>query len=299
MGPTRWADAFRALPAAEANGLPHVHRARLLNTEATRTAVRRELAQLALTALMLTSAACATVPPGHGAVVVGPSGVRAEPLTEGVSSMPWSGEVSLYDLRQQQLSVRFNALTHDGGLVTASASVVTFRIVPEELVAFAREVGPKYAEVLVRPEAEAAVRLVVGGLLADELDTDHIRAAQAEVTRRAAARLRPYHLLLESVDLRTLQVVAPLASAEVGHALVLQQEFLAAERRLEIARRQADAQREEARGLARQFEALARSLSPQTLEDLRVRAWSRLLLSPSSSVQVEAAGVPAVLEVSP
>jgi regulator of protease activity HflC (stomatin/prohibitin superfamily) len=249
--------------------------------------------------VVLGGVGCATVPPGHGAVVLGPSGVHAERLSEGVSPIPWLGDVMLYDLRQQQVTVRFNALTHDGGLVTASASVVTFRIVPEELVAFAREVGPSYAETLVRPEAEAAVRLVVGGLLADELDTDHIRLAQAEVTRRAAARLRPYHVFLESVDLRTLQVVAPLASAQVGRALVLQQEFLAAARRLEIARQQANARREEAAGLAGEFQAVGRSLSLQTLVNLRLRAWTRLLQSPSSSIEVEAAGAPAILEVSP
>ncbi len=245
------------------------------------------------------SVACATVPPGQGAVVLAPSGVRPEALKEGESGIPWFSEVSLYDLRQQELSVRFNALTHDGALVTASASVVTFRIVPEELVALAREVGPDYAQVLVRPEAESAVRLVVGGLLADALDTEHIVQAQAEVTRRAAARLRPYHVLLESVDLRTLQVVAPLASAQVGRALVLEQQLLAAPRQMEIARKTADARREEALGLASQFEAVVHSLSPQTLEDRRLHAWERLLLAPSSSVEVLSAGAPAILEVSP
>jgi regulator of protease activity HflC (stomatin/prohibitin superfamily) len=249
--------------------------------------------------LIVAAVGCATVPPGQGAVVLGPSGVRPEPLTEGVSSVPWFGEITLYDLRQQQVTVRFNALTSDGGLVTASASVVTFRIVPEELVALARETGPGYAQVLVRPEAEAAVRMVVGGLLADELDSDHILIAQAKITRQAASRLRPYHVLLESVDLRTLQVVAPLAQLQVARALVLEQRLLTAPRDLEIAQKKADAQREEARGLADQLEAIAPSLSPQTLEDRRRRAWERLLRAPSSSVVVEAAGPPAVLEVSP
>jgi len=216
-----------------------------------------------------------------------------------VSSVPWFGQVTLYDLRQQQVTVRFNALTADGGLVTASASVVTYRIVPEELVALAQQTGPSYAQVLVKPEAEAAVRLVVGGLLADEFDSDHILLAQAEITRRAAARLRPYHVLLESVDLRTLQVVAPLAQMEVARALVLEQRLLAAPRDMEIVQKKADALRDEARGLADQLEAISPSLSPQTLEDRRRRAWDRLLRAPSSSVVVEAVGPPAVLEVSP
>jgi len=249
--------------------------------------------------LVLAGAACTTVPSGQGAVVLGPSGVHPEPLHEGVSPIPWFGEVSLYDLRQQQLTVRFNAITNDGGLVTASASLVTYRIIPEELVPLAREVGPQYAQVLVRPEAEAAVRLVMAGLVADELDTEHLLAAQAEVTRRAAARLRPYHILLESVDLRTLQVVAPLASAQVGRALVLEQQLLAAPRQLEVARRKADALREEAQGLSDQFEAIAWSLSSQTLEDRRRRAWDALLRAPSSSVLLKVAGAPSIVEVSP
>jgi regulator of protease activity HflC (stomatin/prohibitin superfamily) len=248
---------------------------------------------------VLVTTACATVPPGQGAVVLAPSGVRAEPLGEGVSSIPWFGEISLYDLRQQQLTVRFTAITSDGAPVTTSASVVTYRIAPDELVSLARESGPGYAEVLVRPETESAVRQVVGGLRADELDTHHLVDAQAEVTRRAAARLRPYHVLLESVDLRTLQVVAPLALQQASQALALEQRVLTAPRELEIARQNADARREEGEGLARKFEALATSLSPEVLEDLRRRAWDRLLQAPSSSIQITPTGAPAALEVSP
>jgi prohibitin 2 len=257
------------------------------------------IARAVRTGVLAATLGCATVPPGHGAVVLAPSGVHPEPLPEGVSSVPWFGEISLYDLRQQQLTVRFNALSHDGGLVTASASVVTYRIVPEELVALAREVGPQYAEVLVKPETEAAVRLIVGGLLAAQFDTPHILAAQAEITRLAAARLRPYHVILESVDLRTMQVLAPVAQIQVAYAVMLEQQLLAAPREMEVARKKAEALHEEAQGLFDQFDAVAPSLSPQTLEDRRRRAWDRLLQAPSSSVVLEAAGTPAMLEVSP
>jgi prohibitin 2 len=253
----------------------------------------------ALPLALLVSAACATVPPGHGAVVLAPSGVRTESLGEGVSSVPWFGEIEMYNLRQQELTVRFTAITSDGAPVMASASVVTYRAVPEELVALAREVGPHYADVLVRPEAESAVRQVVGGLRADELDSRHLVVAQTEVTRRAAARLRAYHILLESVDLRTLQVVAPLALQQASQALVLEQRLLTVPRELEIERQKADARRAEGQGLASRFEALSASLSPEVLEDLRRQAWDRLLRAPSSSIQIQSPRAPAALEVSP
>ena len=143
------------------------------------------------------------------------------------------------------------------------------------------------------------MRLVVGGLLADELDSDHILLAQEEITRRAAARLRPYHVFLESVDMRTLQVVAPLAQIVAARALVLEQRILTIPREMEIARKMAEERREEAAGIESQFEALAPSLSPPTLEDRRRRAWEALLRSPSSDVVVETAKNPAVLEVAP
>jgi len=253
----------------------------------------------ALGSVALLGGACATVPPGKGAVVLAPSGVRPEPLGEGVSSVPWFGDVYLYDLRQQVLTVRFVAMTSDGGSVTASASVVTYRIVPEELVALAREVGPDYARNIVRPEAERAVRLVVAALRADQLDSEHLLQAQAEVTREAAARVRPYHVLVESVDLRTMQVIAPLALEQVSLRLILEQELLAAPRKLQVARQRADQRRELAEGLVREFATLAPTLTPQTLEERRLHAWERLLRSPSTSVSVLAAGRPALLEVSP
>ena len=257
------------------------------------------LARTLLLCSLALSAACATVPPGHAAVVLGPSGVVPQPLPEGVSGIPWFGEVTLYDTRQQELTLRFSAITADGSPATTSASVVTYHIAPEEVVALAREVGPNYAEVLVRPEVEAAVRLYVGGLHSDELDTADIVAAQAKVTERAAARLRPYHVVLESVDLRTLQVVSPLALGQVAAALVLQQELLAEPRRLEIAQKAADARREQGTGLQQQFEALGSSLSERSLEDLRRRAWDKLLRAPSTTVNVEAKDAPAIVEVSP
>jgi len=253
----------------------------------------------ALSAAALLGTACATVPPGQGAVVLAPAGVRAETLPEGQSSIPWFGEVYLYDLRQQVLTIRFTAMSSDGVPVAASASVVTYRIVPEELVALARELGPNYAQIIVRPEAESAVRRVVGGLRADQLDTPHILAAQAEVTRRAAERVRPYHVLLESVDLRSLQVQAPLALQVVAQRLILEQELLAAPRQLELTRQRADGRRELAGGLVREFATIAPTLTPETLEERRLRAWERLLRSPSTSVSIQAAGSPALVEVSP
>ena len=253
----------------------------------------------ALALLVLAASACTTVPPGHAAVALAPSGLRPDILPEGVSPIPWFGQVYLYDTREQQLTLRFNAISRDGSPVTTSASVVTYRIVPEELVALAREVGPNYADVLVRPEVEAALRLVVGGLGSDELDTEHILAAQAAVMERAAVRLRPYHIVLESVDFRTLQVVSPLALEQVGATLVLQQRLLEAPRHLEIVRKEAEARREEAAGIAQNHETLEGSLSPATLEDLRRRSWDALLRAPSTTVHVKAAGAPALLEVPP
>ncbi|HXX32102.1 MAG TPA: SPFH domain-containing protein [Myxococcaceae bacterium] len=254
---------------------------------------------LVVAGIVAGAVACSTVPAGYGGVAFGPSGVDPSPVREGVTGTPWFGEVTLYDLRLQSLTVRFSTLSADGIAVTTSASVVTFRVVPAELVALSREVGPRYAEVILRPSVEAAVRQVLGSLHADELDSAHLVAAQQAITERAAADVRRYHVLLESVDLRTVQVEAPLALAQVGEALALEQVVLAGPHLLEISAQRAEARRSEAEGIASRDRTLVLTLTPEVLENLRNRAWSQLLRAPASSVVARSPGQTMLLEVKP
>jgi regulator of protease activity HflC (stomatin/prohibitin superfamily) len=177
--------------------------------------------RVALFAIVLVApAACATVPSGHSGVVLRASGVDEKPLPEGVSYVGPLAEVQTYDLRSQQRSEDFDALSADGLPLEAHASVLTFHPVASELVALAREIGPKYYEVLVKPVVRSSLRRVLAAYRADALDISGSIQAEKRVTEDVAQRLRPRHIVFDSISLRTLTI--PLSSRAYREVLANQ-----------------------------------------------------------------------------
>lgn len=243
--------------------------------------------------------ACATVPPGYAAVVTTPSGVRPDPLTEGVSFIgPWS-QADLLDLRAQERNENLAGVAADGATVEANASVVTWHIIPEEVVAFDREVGPHPYSRLIRPVVQAAVRKVVARYPAFEImDTRNLPAIQRQITALAAADARKMHIRVDDVYMRSLTVAAAPLTAAILETSQLEQQVLEMRDELEIARRQADVRREEGRSLAIANADIGGTLTPQVIDDSARRAWSDLLNAPNTSVSVSPEMSPKV-EVSP
>lgn len=201
--------------------------------------------------LLLSAPACVTVPSGHLGVLLRPDGVAREPIGEGVHLIGPLAHADLYDLRGQERHEYLAALSADGAMLEARASVLTFRPAAGELVALAREIGPAYYEVVVQPIVRSTVRRVLASRRLDELDTAGILSAQEEITRIAAARARPYHIILEGVNLRTLAMLPSSPPYRVVvETSVTEQEVLAARKRVELVRDWAASHREEARGLA-------------------------------------------------
>src|SRR5208283_2578088 len=144
--------------------------------------------------------ACATVPSGSAGVLLRPGGVAPEPQGEGVQFIGPLARIDVYDLRAHERTEDLAALSADGGMIEARASVLTYHPVPEELVALAREVGPDYYEVLIKPVVRSALRRVIAGFRAVELDTPGITGAEREVTAITAQLLRPYHIVFDGVS---------------------------------------------------------------------------------------------------
>ena len=144
------------------------------------------------------------------------------------ASTTWSplSRVELYDLRAQERDEDLLGVTSDGVPVRPVLARDLFDA-PDELVALEREVGRNYYDVVIRPLVRSTVRRVLAGYRADQLDTATIVEAQRQITQQAAARLRPFHIVLDSIDLRTLAVRCRAESyrtvLDVG---VLEQELL-------------------------------------------------------------------------
>jgi len=203
---------------------------------------------------------------------------------------------ALFDLRQQERNEALTATTADGAEIEAGTSLITYRLVPEELLAFARDVGPDFYRVVIRPVVSAHTRRVLGGLRLDELDTEHLRAAQAQITLGAAADLRPFHLLLGSVDLRDVAPRAALVREGYEGVAVLEQRVAQAADQLRLAREHAAQLRARAKGIADANAAVAPTLDANALAEARERAFEALLKSPNTTVVTEG---DASLEISP
>jgi regulator of protease activity HflC (stomatin/prohibitin superfamily) len=245
-------------------------------------------------------AACATVPPGHNGILLRSDGVDPIPLAEGAHTVsPWS-QVELYDLRVDEQTQDLVAVSADGAEVDARASILTFHAAPGEIVALAREVGPRFYDVVVLPVISSTVRTVLAGLRADQLDTAGIIRAQAEVTRLAAQRLRPFHIILDSVNLRTLGLpFTSAAYAAIVDTGVEEQKVLLARQRIELARQRAEERREKAQGIAAAHAIVATTLTPAILQESADRAWKALLASPSTGVELRGSGTPTITEIEP
>jgi prohibitin 1 len=257
------------------------------------------LVRLSLAALAC-ACGCATVPSGYAGVLVTTRGVQPAPLGEGMHVLPPLAQVDLYDLRGQERDEDLTAIASDGASVEARTSLVTYHVAPESIPALDREVGPNYYGVVIRPIVRATVRLLIAGYTSGQLyDTELVRELQRRVTERAAERVRPFHVILDGIELRTIAVTnAPGLDHEILDEGALEQRVLATPQRLQIARSRGDARREDADAIARALERIAPTLTPSVLADEARRASDRLLTAPSTSVIVGAPDNP-TLEIEP
>lgn len=242
--------------------------------------------------------ACATVPAGHRAVLTTFDGATRT-LDEGVAVVPLFSKVDDFDLRQQGQNENFMALTADGVPIRAGDLLVTYQLIGTELVAADREVGPHYAVTLIDPIVQSAARKVLASFRWFELDTAHIRQAEAQITAIAAAELVPHHIHLHAVQLRGLFVDLTLFNRSVSDTSVWDQRAQEARLRLDVARQQAQALHQEAIGLLSAYRLIAPSLTESALQDEQTRAWGLLLSSRSATVQALDDSLACTVEIPP
>jgi regulator of protease activity HflC (stomatin/prohibitin superfamily) len=155
--------------------------------------------------------------------------------------------------------------------------------------------------VVVAPIVRASVRLVIAGYRSDELTPNNILKAQGEIAALVAARLKPFHIVVDSVDLRTLAVLLSESSYQIVTDTGIEEQMaLSAPQRLTLAQQRAEDRRVLARGIANVHAAIAPGLSALVLADSSNRAWTALAMAPSSTVVIPpAAGPVPHVEISP
>ena len=229
--------------------------------------------------------ACTTIGPGHAGVMWRASnGTETKVYSEGLYTVaPWN-QLDVYDLRSMNRDETLTVIAVNGLAMQLAASV-RYRIVPEELVALQREVGPRYFETILEPVLRSEARRVIGRYTPEELYSTKRDAIEREIREELRQKIEGRHLVLEAVLIRNIELPESIREA-IDKKLAAEQEVLKMKYLLDIARATAEQQRIEAQGIADYNRTVTSSLSAQILEFERIQQMSKLAGSPNAKTVV-------------
>ena len=209
------------------------------------------------------------------------------PYGEGLHLIwPWD-KMHVYNVRNQAIPHSFEVLTKKGLPIVVH---LTIRYRPElDLIGVLhQEVGPRYVDVIVKPEVEAVIRSVIGRYDVAEVYTTKRSLVEKIVNEALEQTSQRY---VEVDDVLLTQVTLPVKVREaIEMKLVEEQKYEAFEYILKSETEEAKRKRIEAAGIRDFQKTIAESLSKEVLTAKGIRATEELAKSKNSKVVVIGAG---------
>jgi len=228
---------------------------------------------------------CVTIGPGRAGVLWRASnGTQPELYGEGLHSLAFWNRMDVYDLRSMNHDEKLTVIAVNGLAMELDASV-RYRIIPTEVVALQREVGPTYYETILEPMLRSEARRVIGRYTPEELYSTKRDVIEREIREELRTKIGGRHLELEAVLIRNIKLPDAIREA-IDKKLAAEQEVLKMKYVLDIARGTAEQRRLEAHGIADYNKLIAASLSQPILEFERIRQLGRLAESPNSKTVI-------------
>ena len=248
--------------------------------------------------VVLLATACTTIGPGRGGVLWhASSGTEGTVYGEGLHWVaPWNS-MDVYDLRSMNRDEKLTVIAVNGLAMQLDASV-RYRIIPTELVALERELGPQYFETILEPMLRSEARRVIGRYTPEELYSTKRDLIEREIREELKQKIEGRHLLLEAVLIRNIELPPTIREA-IDRKLAAEQEVLKMKYLLEIAKSTAEQQRIEAQGIADSNRTITSSLSAQILDFERIQQMGKLAESPNAKTVVLGGGDGRVLLSTP
>src|SRR5579862_7243991 len=155
---------------------------------------------------MLLAGGCATVGSGQAGVLWrSTSGTDPEPLGEGWHYVAPLNNVTIYDLRTQEQNEQLQVLASNG-LEIGLATSVRFHVVPKDVAALHREVGPDYYNVILGPVLRSQARRVVGRYTPEEIYSTKRELIEREMRQAVEKAIEGKHLVLEAILVRNVEL---------------------------------------------------------------------------------------------
>lgn len=219
------------------------------------------------------------------------------PYDEGTHlKWPWN-KVYVYNIRLQEVTTTYDALTSDGLAIKAEVTI-RWKPIEEDLGKLHRDIGPDYVDTMLVPLVGSFARQEIAAHKPDALyspDRLAIQEAIREKTKQAlVARFRPQahresYLLVEDVLIRNVQLPDEVAEA-IEDKVIQKQQAEAFEHRLARERQEAVRKAIEAEGIRRFQETINSTISEGYLRWKGIEATLELAKSNNAKVVVIGAG---------
>lgn len=200
---------------------------------------------------------------------------------------PWNSMI-VYDMREQIREETMDVLSSDGLPITIDISV-RFNPVPEKLGYLHEEIGPDYAEKIVKDVVRSASREVIGKFTPEEVYSSKRDSVRFGIEHMVENTLRAKYIELKAVNLRSIKLPATIEQA-IQTKLVQQQEKEQYEFRIAKERKEAERKHIEAEGIKAFQEIVNQGLSDPYLRWKGIEATLSLSESQNSKVVIIGSG---------
>lgn len=260
--------------------------------------------QLLAVAFAVSACTYAHIGSGEVGVVKTPSGVSPTPLQPGDWKIGMEDHATTYSVRSQEREERLDVQSSDGLGITLETSV-RYHVVPEEVVALDRELGPDYYAILIGPTLRSQARRVVGRFTPEEIYSTQRELIERQVREGIETAVKGRHVVLEAVLVRNvvlpgeiqqkitdklaseqeaLQMKFVLAKQEAEDQQKLMATKAEADRQKIEAEARADAKRQDAQATADYEKLVGQYLTPALIKLQEIDAQKAIAQSPNAKL---------------
>ena len=242
--------------------------------------------------IILVAKSSVTIASGHAGVLYETFGngvvTDEPPLGEGFHIIaPWN-RVTVYEVRQQELSEKMQVLSSNGLEIKLDASA-WYQPIAGDVAKLHQQKGEDYLQRVIQPAIRSAARSVVGRYTPEQLYSTKRDAIQEEIFEETKKILDQQYIQLNQILVRDV-TLPPTIKDAIERKLKQEQESLEYEFRLVTADKEAQKVRIEAQGKADANAILSASLTDKVLQDKGIDATLELAKSPNTKVVIVGSG---------
>lgn len=224
----------------------------------------------------------------------GEKGVKYQPLAGGLDKdyvygqglkfkMPYNS-IIVFEVRKQENEQSMEVLSSNGLDIQVDVSI-RYRPIDDKIGYLYDEVGKNYLNKIVIPELRSATREVIGQYKPEELYSSSRKKIQQKIYERTRSVLVDNNIRLDAILIRSIQLPTQIKNA-IEAKLTEQQRIQQKEYSKEVAQKEAEREKIEARGKADANDILDQSLTNKILREKAITATENLAKSDNSKIIV-------------